>query len=685
MNVLIVLTLCLQGASEPKGITTDDYFSLSYLSSCAISPNATYTAWTEGRWDEVLDRRNTDIWIALSDGNQKRRLTFDEAYDGSIQWGANEEWLYFSSRRGSRGDDLPRNGKKQIWRIHPDGTQLMAVTRLSTSVVDWEIAADGESIYYTLDDETQLDDGWKSLRSSHPDVEYGHGVIDYSEIWNLNLQTWKHSKVWDEDAVIQFFSPSPSGNQIAIITTPDNRLITNEGWSTIGIYDVETDETLLLNDSLWRSEAPSPYGWVESPQWSSDGTRLVFSVDFDGYPREMFVATVSKGSVVEQKVERINEVTLGSSPTWIPNTHNLLYIAEDKTFRPLLKVSSVGAGIQGKTTEVITNNLICWDYSVSKNTTEIAAIVTTSNSLAKVVRVADKSNFVQIIVDPNTHILDWNLPSVQTVSWEASDGTLIEGVLELPHGYEKTDGPLPMYVNLHGGPTSAETCELEISMYGRGLLSSNGWAVFSPNYRGSTGYGDAFLTDLIGRENDIEVQDILKGIDAMIERGYADADKLAVGGWSNGGYLTNCLIAATPRFKAASSGAGVFDQTMQWAIEDTPGHVVNYAQGLPWTAEEELRAMSPIFQANNITTPTIIHVGAGDARVPAEQSKALYRSLHDYLDVPTQLVIYPNTGHGLSKMSHRKAKIEWDHAWLQRWVFETEPVAEPSEEEDDQQ
>ena len=196
MNVLIVLTLCLQGASEPKGITTDDYFSLSYLSSCAISPNATYTAWTEGRWDEVLDRRNTDIWIALSDGNQKRRLTFDEAYDGSIQWGANEEWLYFSSRRGSRGDDLPRNGKKQIWRIHPDGTQLMAVTRLSTSVVDWEIAADGESIYYTLDDETQLDDGWKSLRSSHPDVEYGHGVIDYSEIWNLNLQTWKHSKVW---------------------------------------------------------------------------------------------------------------------------------------------------------------------------------------------------------------------------------------------------------------------------------------------------------------------------------------------------------------------------------------------------------------------------------------------------------------------------------------------------------
>ena len=218
--------------------------------------------------------------------------------------------------------------------------------------------------------------------------------------------------------------------------------------------------------------------------------------------------------------------------------------------------------------------------------------------------------------------------------------------------------------------TSSKSAGLEFSAYGRGLLSTDGWAVFCPNYRGSTGYGDKFLTDLVGRENDIEVQDILWGVDAMVERGIADPNKLAVGGWSNGGYLTNCLIAATDRFKAASSGAGVFDQTMQWSIEDTPGHVVNYAKGLPWEVPEELQRMSPLFEADNITTPTIIHVGAGDARVPAEQSKALFRALHDYLDVPTQLVIYPDTGHGLSKMSHRRAKMEWDRAWLRHWVLE---------------
>ena len=681
MFLCIALACCLQVEPLTSGMTTDDYFTLSYVSSCAISQDGAYTAWTEGRWDKELDRRNTDIWIVKTVGGLAQRLTFDEANDGSLQWGSNSEWLYFSSRRGSRGDDLPRNGKTQVWRIRPDGSGLMAVTRLEEGVVDWILSKDTTSVYYMLENESQLDDGWKSLRTEHNEVEYAHGTIDYAELWQLDLQTWKHKLLWQEDFAVSYFAPSPSGNTIAIITTPDNRLITNEGWSVIGLYDVASKTTTILDDILWRADAPTPYGWVEAPAWSTDESRLVFTVDYDGYQREMFVATLQNDVPTIQKVTRLNEVTIGSNPVWFPESHDLLYIAEERTMRPLLRIASVGNGTQGTTTEIIANNLICWDFSVAEDTKEVVALVASSVSLTKLVSATDDANFVRVIADPNAHIENWDLPSVQTVSWVASDGTTIEGVLDLPFGYTASDGPLPMYVHLHGGPTSAQQVELEISMYGRGLLSSSGWAVLSPNYRGSTGYGDKFLTDLIGRENDIEVKDILAGVDAMVERGIADPNKLAVGGWSNGGYLTNCLIATTNRFKAASSGAGVFDQTMQWSIEDTPGHVVNYAQGFPWTAAEELQAMSPIFEADNITTPTIIHVGAGDARVPAEQSQSLYRALHDYLDIPTQLVLYPGTGHGLSKMSHRRAKIEWDKAWLSRWVLEEEPTSKESDQQ----
>ena len=671
MFLIVPLMVSLHVPAQDS-ISTENYFSLSYLSTCAISPSGTFIAWTEGRWDIDLDRRNVDIWITKKDNTEAKRLTFDEANDHSMQWDNSGEWLYFASNRGDKDSDLPRNGEQQIWRIHADGTQEMAVTRLESGVVDWTLSDDGKSIYYSLEHETQLQDGWELLREQHDDVQYGHGAIEYSEIWKLDLQTWKKKKVWDEDEVVQFFSPSPSDKQIAIITTPDNRLITNEGLSTLSIYDIELQKTTTLDDRLWRAEAPSPYGWVEAPSWSTDGSRLVFTVDFDGYPREMFVATFSDDETVLQKVQRREEVTIGSDPVWVPNTFDLLFVAEQKTTRPLVKISSVGNLTQGPTKDVIGSEFVCWDFSVSKKTKQIIALAGTVNTYTHVVRATSYPNKPTIIANPNSHIDTWNLPQIEVVQWIADDGTVIEGVLELPHGYTEGDDKLPLYIHLHGGPTSAVTAELEISTSGRGLLPSRGWAVLSPNYRGSTGYGDLFLTELIGRENDIEVQDILAGVSAMIERGIAHPDKLAIGGWSNGGYLTNCVIAKTDCFKAASSGAGVFDQTMQWSIEDTPGHVVNYAKGLPWTAEEEYMEMSPIYQADMIKTPTIIHVGEGDERVPAEQSKALYRALHDYLNVPTQLVIYPDTGHGLSSMSHRKAKIEWDEAWLNRWVLETD-------------
>ena len=674
MFAIALLVLSFQSVENTHSVTTDDYFSLSYLSTCAVSPSGLYAAWTEGRWDEDLDKRNTDIWIISVHASNAAplRLTFDEAHDGSLHWGADDSWLYFSSRRGSKGDDLPRNGKTQVWRVKPDGSQMMAVTRLESGVEDWLLSQNGKSVYYVISDEEQIDDDWKDLRKEHDDLVYGHGLVDYSELWKLNLVTWKHALLWDEDRVIQYFSPSPDSTEIAIITTPDTRLITNEGWSELGVYTVASKETRVLDDTLWREEAPSPYGWVESPAWSSDGQRLAFSVDFDGYPRQMFVATFGIEATQIQKVRRVQNDTLGTSPVWAPDSHDLLYIAERGTIRPLLRISNVGSGKQGKTAEVSADDSIFWSFSIARKTGECVALVGSSTNLTTLVYSTDGANGdgnFTALANPNSHTSDWLFPTIEVVQWTAQDGTNIEGVLELPHGYvENKDAPLRMYVHLHGGPTSTVTRALEFSMYGRGLLSSDGWAVFSPNYRGSTGYGDTFVTDLIGRENDIEVQDILAGVDSMVERGIADPDKLAVGGWSNGGYLTNCLIAETDRFKAASSGAGVFEQTMQWSIEDTPGHVVNYAEGLPWEVADELNRMSPLFEADHITTPTIIHVGAGDARVPAEQSKALFRALHDYLDVPTQLILYPGTGHGLSKLSHRKAKIEWDKAWLNHWI-----------------
>jgi dipeptidyl aminopeptidase/acylaminoacyl peptidase len=193
--------------------------------------------------------------------------------------------------------------------------------------------------------------------------------------------------------------------------------------------------------------------------------------------------------------------------------------------------------------------------------------------------------------------------------------------------------------------------------------------VFCPNYRGSTGNGDKFITDLVGHENDVEVEDILKGVDALVGQGIADPDRLAVMGWSNGGYLTNCLITKTARFKAASSGAGILDIAMEWGTNDEPAYPTVFKQGFPWEKLEAYRRTSPGYDLGKVRTPTLIHVGGNDERCPPGHSRMLYRALKEYVKVPTELVVYPGEPHGLTKYDHRQAKMEWDLAWFDRYVL----------------
>jgi len=666
MNICTALTLIVCGApaqNDTTPITIDDYFSIAWVSQVAISPQGDQVAWVEGRWDETIDRRQMDLWVTSVNQSKSKRLTFERSGISTVQWGE-DGLIWFSSSRGEQGGDPPLNRKKQIWTIDPnDGTQH-AVTHLEDGVDLWVVSKDGNALWYTQRRDLKPEDPWTELRSEFDELHYGEGPIKTSTLWKLDLNTWRTKEIYDPERVITYFDVTPSGERIAMITTPDRRLFTNEGWSRVDILETESGEVNTLEDTLWRDEAPSPYGWLESPSWSSDGQRLVFTVGFDGFPPEIIVTTFGD-EVTSQRVERPEEVSFRSAPQWF-HGHDLVFVAEQHAANPLIVIRSVGDGKQGEYEWLSAKDANIWSFSLPNQGNRIALSNATMTRTSQVTILEHKQ--LRVVADPNPHMDEWSLPQIERVQWQAEDGTTVEGVLETPKGWTKEDGPLPMYVHLHGGPTGMSAASLSLSTSMRGFLPSRGWALLSPNYRGSTGYGDTFLIQLVGRENDIDVSDILSGVDAMVERGIADPDRLAVGGWSNGGYLTNCVVAATDRFKAASSGAGVVDMTIQWAIEDTPGHVVNYMEGLPWEKTQAMIDASPLYDLDKITTPMLIHVGEGDERVPAAHAHALYRGLADYLDVPCQLVVYPNTGHGLSSRTYREAKLKWDFAWLEHYV-----------------
>ena len=680
-GLVLIGVAVMAGASRAESperthdIVADDYFSLATLGACQVSPDGKYVAYLESRWDKTADKRNTDLWVVPTRGGKVRRLTFDRAGDGSPQWGPDSRTVYFSSSR-KRADekDPPYNGKSQVWRVSVDGGEPTPVTRIDDGVGQFRLSANGETLYYTTTKE-KVDEEWEDLRGEFSDLQYGHGVTNFSQVWKLDLVHWRSEKLIDEHRVVQTFEVSPDERRIAMLTTPDEELLVNEGWSRVDVYDVATNEVSAVTADGWREGHPSPFGWLDDISWSSDSAALAFTISFDGFPTQIYVAEWAGGEPTLFELARPDSVTVnGGTAHWRGKSRDLCFNGADRARTRIFAIAAVKDGRQGPTRTLTPDDVVVGAYGFSGAGDVMAVIMGTPTRADDIYTVSNAGSYERL-TDVNPQVDTWRLPQLSIVKWKGANGDDVEGILELPPDH-KPGKPLPMVVEIHGGPTSASTYSLRFWIYGRTLMAARGYALLSPNYRGSTGYGDKFLVELIGHENEIEVEDILTGVDAMVERGIADGDKLAVMGWSNGGFLTNCLITKTKRFKAASSGAGVLDQVMQWGIEDTPGHVINYMQGLPWKLPEHYREGSPLYNLDKVTTPTVIHVGENDSRVPAGHARTLYRALHHYLHVPTELVVYPGAGHGLTTYKHRKAKMEWDLAWFDRYLIgETKDAA----------
>lgn len=650
-------------------ITIEDMETIATITGCVASPDGKYAAFTDLRWKAAADGRDLDLWAAATAGDEVRRLTFENASDGSPQWSADGRWIYFTSARGGEKEP-PYNGKTQVWRISLDGERLLPVTRFEKGVDGYELSRDGRTLYW-VKHRDQDDDEWKELRAKHKGtIDFSRGTRKVSEIWALDLQNWRTTKLVDEKQYIHGFKVSPDERFIAMHAAHDDELITNEGWSHVDVYDATTKTVTRLPDALFRAEAPSPYGWVEELAWASDSQALAYTVGWDGYPNEAIVAERAGDAFEQRKLDRPTDgMTIGGGLSWRPGSRDVCFLGEFRARQHVYAIADVRGGKQGILSRLTPGDIQVAAYCFNARGDQLTIAYSSPSAATDLYLVEEPGKYKQL-TDMNPQMKTWKMPQISVVRWTGAGGDAVEGILELPYGHDPArDGPLPMVVELHGGPTDATRVGFRFWCYGRTIMAANGYALFSPNYRGSTGYGDKFMTDLIGRENDIEIEDILTGVDAMVERGIADPDKLGVMGWSNGGYLTNAIITHTQRFKAASSGAGIADMLYQWGLEDTPGHVVNYMRGLPWETPAAYAEASPIWNAHKITTPTLIHCGEADSRVPPAHSTAMYRALHQYREVPCMLLVYPGQGHGLSKLSMRKAKLEWDLAWFKRYVL----------------
>jgi dipeptidyl aminopeptidase/acylaminoacyl peptidase len=280
---------------------------------------------------------------------------------------------------------------------------------------------------------------------------------------------------------------------------------------------------------------------------------------------------------------------------------------------------------------------------------------------------------------------DFALPRQERIDWKGTDGVSVEGLLTYPIDY-KPGNRYPLVVQLHGGPEASDRFGWGSILYNyQPAWAGRGYAILRPNYRGSSGYGNAFYREPVGGYFKNSHLDVLAGVDRVIAMGIADPARLTLMGWSAGGHLVNKLITFTNRFKAASSGAGVANWISLYGQSDTRGDRDLWLGGTLWQKTAPLQTYwdhSPLKYVASARTPTLFLHGENDTRVPVAQSVEMHRALKA-LGIPSELHTAPGEPHDWAQPRHQLHKMNSEMEWFEKYVRTLGYVPEPPPSDND--
>jgi dipeptidyl aminopeptidase/acylaminoacyl peptidase len=681
-------------AQKPK-LTLDDFFNSVSIDSVKLSPDGRAVAIASSRadWDQEIFRK--DLWLYREEANGGTALLplTQTGHDSDPEWSPDGKWIVFLSDRKSqkeKKDDEAADKKKkqgQIYLIAPTGGEAFPFTSGDEEVHAFAWSPDSRALYFSTRtpwSQTQKDaykKEWNDVNqyreAERGDVIFGMDLADAlarhaTEGTKLTTDREKESKELPITPGTHILARSPYRIS-EIQASPDGRTL---AFSTESISQriegVEAFDAYLVNVSAGLEQKPRQLTHNQALEhhlrWTPDSQALLFRVDL-GSPEgnyhdaqsRVYSVNATSGEVKRWAADFGGPV----SPYEVTREGALVAPARLRTEVPMYAQAAANGRFEKKVGWPGTYESV----SIARNSPRVAFVYSSLERPTEVYLAEglDKLQGAKPITSFNKLFAERELPKGKPYRWTADDGAQVEGMLIYPPGQFGAKH-LRMLTLIHGGPADADGNHFEADWYQwAALAASNGWLVFEPNYRGSSGYGDKFMGEIVPHLVSRPGKDILEGIDALVRDGNADPDRLTVGGYSYGGYMTNWLITQTTRFKAAVTGAGAVEHAANWGNDDLTLDDAFYLGGRPWEAQQMYNDEAALFQMHKVKTPTHIVGGADDIRVAVLEQYLLEHALKS-LNVPSALLIFPGEGHPLDKNPwHGKIKVREELKWLEKY------------------
>jgi dipeptidyl aminopeptidase/acylaminoacyl peptidase len=632
-------------------ITPEDVLTIRELNEIKLSPDGKQVAFVVTEPNDPnkpREARASNIWVVPSDGSVAPHPLIPGLKNvSSPRWSPDGQSLAFLSDEAEPNSDV-KDKSIQIFLLRNGEQKAARLTSAPGGVDGFEWSPDGKMIAFTTREPASAEQLARKAAGDDA-IVLSERFIKYSRLWVMNLADGKVTQINKQNLEIFEMAWSPLGDEFALIAAPSAKRGEPGNLSLVVVSRATGEVVRTLSKNVC-----SITGLL---RWSPDASWITFLEIPPNRDDANFWLSLApaKGGAVRPLLKDYSGTVL--TPEWTPDSKSLLAQSIEGTKQVISKID-LNTGAFQKIADVMQSQ---WGDGLSSNGESIAYFAQTPES-ANDVWIVEKNTPPRRITDFNPQTKSWAFGNVSEIVWKNSkDGLTRRGVLITPPDY-KAGKLYPTVINTHPGDTAFWIGFHAGKWWDWGqLLASNGYVVFLPNTRGVTGEGAA-MHATISNWGEMAYQDLLDGVDYLIAQKIADPNRLGIGGWSNGGFMTEYTITRTTRFKAAVAQAGHSDFFSLYGVSYLRDVFRQTSGESPYFNRKWYDDHSPITLIKNCRTPTLLLHGEFDSGVPVGQAYEFYTGLKD-AGVETDLVIYPRERHSIQEYLHQidvqKRMLAW--------------------------